>query len=240
MCPLTKTVEPSQAEKRAQYLASIGGCVDETPARSAPNVPPATEAELRPLRAALYCQPTALDECWHKMHEVWPVAHAPYRYEVSAEGRLLGAWPLSDPPDESVTCCTRRAARQVTLPPPGHALTFDDGAGPSPELCGDKVPPLGTLTKQQIKEVITTTDPLVRACYEVGLAKQPLLEGRVTLKFAIAPNGAVWGVAVESNTTSPDIACCISQVARTWHFPEPAGGGFVIVSYPFVLQLGRD
>jgi hypothetical protein len=29
---------------------------------------------------------------------------------------------------------------------------------------------------------------------------------------------------------------CITQKIRTWKFPEPKGGGIVIVNYPFILK----
>lgn len=230
LCPVFGTAE----ERRAKYLMSIGGCVDNTASSAAPSATPATEAEAKVLQAALYCERTPLDECWDRMTAVWPSASAPYRYEVNAEGRLLGAWPLIDPPDEAVTCCARRAARLVTLPAPGHALTFDDG--PMPEQCGYEGVPHGSLTKPELQGVIAMSDALLRQCYHAGLTTLPTLEGRVTLKFVVAPNGTVPDVMVLSNTTTPDIACCISRVARTWHFPNPVGGRRVIVEYPFVFE----
>lgn len=235
MCPLTEPVE----QKRAEYLTSIGGCLDDTPADFAPTQSRATDAETRPLRAALYCQTTPLDACFAKMDAVWPASQAPYRYEVSAEGRVLGAWPLVAPPDDAVTCCVRRAARQLTLPPPGRALTFDDGLREIVPLCGNGSASGTGLIKEEIKEVITQTDPLIRACYETGIAKRPGLEGRVTLRFVIAADGSVAGVTVKSYTVTADVACCISQVARQWRFSQPRGVPHVAVEYPFVLELYR-
>jgi hypothetical protein len=36
---------------------------------------------------------------------------------------------------------------------------------------------------------------------------------------------------------APELDRCINGVVARWRFPRPAGGGNVIVSYPFVLRV---
>ena len=77
----------------------------------------------------------------------------------------------------------------------------------------------------------------VKICYERELAAQPTLAGRVTIKFIILGTGAVQMAAVaESTIGDANVESCIAQAVRRWRFPEPDGGGIVIVTYPFDLE----
>lgn len=96
----------------------------------------------------------------------------------------------------------------------------------------------GTLPKSAIRASIREAVPRVRACYESRLAMLPDLEGRLEVRFIILPSGEVGPVATES-PGSLDLALevCVARVVRSLRFPPPNGGGIVIVTYPFVLQL---
>lgn len=93
----------------------------------------------------------------------------------------------------------------------------------------------GSLDKATIKEVIQGESDKVRFCYEKELANNPSLgAGQVMLKFTIGADGKVQATSVESSTLgSAPVEQCLTQAASRWVFPEPKGGGVVVVNYPF-------
>lgn len=96
----------------------------------------------------------------------------------------------------------------------------------------------GSLLKSVIREVIGRNIESVRRCYREARGAWPELEGRVVLKFVIRPDGKVGDVAIVDNDTRVDaVACCIRGTTRGWVFPPPEGGGRVVVTYPFVLNI---
>lgn len=94
----------------------------------------------------------------------------------------------------------------------------------------------GSLSKEVIRRNIQRHLNEVRFCYERELSALPELEGRVQVKFVIAPSGAVQAAQVESSSLGNARAEeCIASALRRWSFPAPDGGGVVIVSYPFLF-----
>ncbi|HEY3358974.1 MAG TPA: TonB family protein [Polyangia bacterium] len=95
----------------------------------------------------------------------------------------------------------------------------------------------GSLDTNIIRRVIRAHVAEVRACYERQLRVNPGLSGRVTLQLVIGPQGDVVNVQRQSTTmSSPPLDACLIATARRWRFPAPAGGGAVMVTYPFTFQ----
>lgn len=100
----------------------------------------------------------------------------------------------------------------------------------------------GALDKELIRQVIQRNMGQIRYCYEKELQRKPELAGKVVIRFKIAGSGQVPEAKVHAGTTLKDVAlsdCIISRV-RNWRFPEPKGGGNVIVTYPFVFKSAGD
>lgn len=95
----------------------------------------------------------------------------------------------------------------------------------------------GSLPKDVIHEVIRRMIPQIQYCYERELQRMPGLFGKLSTEFVIGPTGAVTKVrAVQSTTGSPSLdACVVAKIAK-WKFPEPRGGGEVLVKYPFIFK----
>jgi len=94
----------------------------------------------------------------------------------------------------------------------------------------------GSLSKEVIRRIVHRHINEVKFCYERQLATRPDLSGRVSVKFIISGTGAVQMAAVESSTLGdPSVENCIASAVRRWTFPQPEGGGIVIVTYPFQL-----
>jgi TonB family protein len=92
----------------------------------------------------------------------------------------------------------------------------------------------GSLDKEIIRRIVRRHINEVRYCYDQALAAHPSLEGRVVTQFTIAPTGRVLASVLASSTLgSAAVESCVVNAVKRWEFPEPQGGGLVIVSYPF-------
>ncbi|MEM6995817.1 MAG: AgmX/PglI C-terminal domain-containing protein [Myxococcota bacterium] len=59
----------------------------------------------------------------------------------------------------------------------------------------------------------------------------------VRVQFTIDPTGSVARSAVLStDLPDPDVAQCVAAVVATWTFVRAAGGGNVVITYPFVFS----
>jgi len=105
-----------------------------------------------------------------------------------------------------------------------------------PRMSVGRVEAIGTLSKEAIRRVIHRHRNEVKFCYEQGLQSRPDLQGRVSMRFMIAPSGAVQVAAVQSSSLgNQQVESCVTSAVRRWTFPQPEGGGTVMVTYPFSL-----
>lgn len=95
----------------------------------------------------------------------------------------------------------------------------------------------GSLDKNIIRRYIRRKLPRIRYCYEKQLLTTPGLSGRISVNFTIAATGRV-PVAQANGMSQPAVGQCVAGVIRTIQFPRPAGGGTIIVSYPFKFRPG--
>jgi TonB family protein len=108
--------------------------------------------------------------------------------------------------------------------------------GRAPQIRSGAAMVKGSLSKEVIRRIVHRHINEVKFCYEKQLAKRPDLSGRVSVKFIISGTGAVQMAAVADSTIGdPQVENCIAQAVRRWTFPQPEGGGIVIVTYPFML-----
>ncbi len=96
----------------------------------------------------------------------------------------------------------------------------------------------GSYDKDQISRVIRAHMKEVRLCYRRGLALNPNLKGRVSIKFMIDGKGKIPGAVVEKSTlTDPRVGDCIAEHMLTWTFRAPICGTSIVV-YPFMFEPG--
>jgi hypothetical protein len=98
---------------------------------------------------------------------------------------------------------------------------------------------IGSLDRAQIDAVVKRNMAQIRYCYQRELNKNPALSGKVNVKFVIAKDGSVSQAVTKSSTLgNPVVESCINSRILRFAFPEPKGGGIVIVSYPFLFAPG--
>jgi hypothetical protein len=97
---------------------------------------------------------------------------------------------------------------------------------------------LGALTREEIEAVIRRHEGDVRYCYELELQHDPDLHGKLALTWTIGPQGAVQEAELAETTLGGDaqVERCLLERVRGWIFPEPRGGGQVVVTYPWMFK----
>lgn len=104
------------------------------------------------------------------------------------------------------------------------------------KLGGDPII-MGALDKSLIDAVIKRNMAQIKYCYQRELTKNPSLGGKIVVKFVIAKDGTVSSASTKASTmNSPAVEECINGRFIRFQFPEPKGGGIVIVSYPFLFS----
>ncbi len=96
---------------------------------------------------------------------------------------------------------------------------------------------LGSLDRDAIGRVARAHQGDIRQCYETALQRDPPLRGVARARIVISPRGEVRSASIaEGQGIHPDVDACIETKIRRWRFPDPPGGGLVIVVFPFVFQ----
>lgn len=96
---------------------------------------------------------------------------------------------------------------------------------------------LGALDKSLIDAIIERHLPQLRHCYVREQEDFPDLSGKIIVKFVIAKDGSVSSAATKSSTMeNAAVEQCLNGRFMRFQFPQPKGGGIVIVSYPFIFS----
>lgn len=101
---------------------------------------------------------------------------------------------------------------------------------------------VGGLSKEVIGKVIQRHWNEIKYCYEKELQKDPNLQGKVSVMFTIDGTGSVADASVTEDSVGSNraVSSCMAQRIRRWKFPEPKGGGQVIVTYPWVFRAAGE
>jgi hypothetical protein len=118
-----------------------------------------------------------------------------------------------------------------------HADGFDGRKAKIPSARIDKDTDVsGDISKDVVRRVVHGHLMEVRRCYNLALAKNPHLEGRVTIQFMINEMGKVPKSIVQDNDTKDAaVGKCIADAAKRWTFPRGGSGGIALITYPFML-----
>ncbi len=127
--------------------------------------------------------------------------------------------------------------RQRALEPPAET----EVPPPPPPSPGGDTRVLGSLSSDVVRGVIKANLARFRRCYEQALKLSPDLEGKLQVRFVVAPDGHVAQAAESSSPPFPSATVreCVLDTTRSLVFPKPAGGGVVVVVYPFVFKTAR-
>ena len=94
----------------------------------------------------------------------------------------------------------------------------------------------GPLPPEQIKAVVLENLSVFRDCYEQARRTNARLQGKVTVKLEIDPDGIVRRSAdVRSDLPDASVVACVVDAYRTLRFPKPSSG-VVTVYFPLIFN----
>lgn len=140
---------------------------------------------------------------------------------------------------------TRSKMVAVELSPGGRARSLPNLSSLPPErqasFCGDPSDAIrdevgGRLPPQVIQHIVRNRYPEIRKCYEMGLAVNPNLKGRIVTRFIIGRDGLVSGAHIVENEI-PDcrVTECVREAIAGCVFPRPEDGTVAVV-YPIKVE----
>jgi hypothetical protein len=96
----------------------------------------------------------------------------------------------------------------------------------------------GRLPPEVIQRIVRQNFGRFRLCYENGLRNKPQLQGKISVRFVIEPDGAVSSVA-NAGSDLPDagVVSCVTRAFKNLSFPQPESGKVVVV-YPLMFAPG--
>ena len=100
-------------------------------------------------------------------------------------------------------------------------------------------PSVGNYCKQaDILRVVNSRQRAITYCYEKQLARNPELNGKVTLSWNIGLDGKVMKVWVAgSSLKNGQVESCMTRSVKRWKFTKP-DGGICQIRFPFVFNSG--
>ncbi|MEO8178942.1 MAG: AgmX/PglI C-terminal domain-containing protein [Deltaproteobacteria bacterium] len=94
------------------------------------------------------------------------------------------------------------------------------------------------LNPEQIGRVVRARNGAFRACYESAAARDPKLQGGVTVSFTVSPDGSVAARIASSSLDNARVESCMLRTFSRLHFPsadKPTNATF-----PFIFRPGKD
>jgi hypothetical protein len=94
----------------------------------------------------------------------------------------------------------------------------------------------GHLAPEKIRDVMRRQQASLSDCFEAHLERHPAFQGKVTLLFAIEPDGRVSDTSVvQSDFADCEVTQCLRAHLAGLTFPPPEGGA-VMVQYPISVE----
>jgi hypothetical protein len=158
----------------------------------------------------------------------------------STDSSLIGVlydWPAPPPePKKRLTIADVMKMPQVVLPEEQPKRFGRGFRGPQVRMGAVSVS--GRLPPEVIQRIVRQNFGRFRLCYENGLRRNPVLQGRVAVRFVIGRDGVTSNVG-NGGSDLPDSAVvgCVVRQFKNFEFPQPEGG-IVTVVFPIMFTPG--
>jgi TonB family protein len=94
--------------------------------------------------------------------------------------------------------------------------------------------------KQAIQDYFAAPVEHITSCYQRALGNTVRLRGKVTVRFALGPEGQVLQTGISSSSLpNPPTQQCILRAVQRHHWPSPPNG-FTEISYPLDFEQTSD
>jgi TonB family protein len=95
----------------------------------------------------------------------------------------------------------------------------------------------GGLSKEAVRSALAENRLAIKDCYESSLLTHGKLEGRMTFRWVISPEGPVSTVRLQSSSFNiPQFDSCVEAVVKATVFPKAPNMQPTTVTYPFIFQ----
>jgi hypothetical protein len=135
----------------------------------------------------------------------------------------------------------------ATAPATAAATAPATAKKPAPAAAAPRADVVGALDKDTIRKVVVGTIGDIKACYDVALAENKHLAGRIVVKMTVVTKDGKGHVSEgeivpndDGDLNSAKMQQCILEVLSRAEFPPSADGEPVVIGYPFVFATGND
>ena len=98
---------------------------------------------------------------------------------------------------------------------------------------------IGAMSKEAVRKVVHDQIGMIVQC--TNTYGRPGESGKFGMKFIIRAAGNVTDAEIVGSTLANErLEKCILAAPQYWHFPPPDGGGIVIVTYPFAIEMPAE
>jgi hypothetical protein len=205
----------SRAKPRALHVSSTGLTLGNGPGQE----PLRKQGDTQELLAWLS---TTIDESseWELTADPELPASAVLPILAVAKGVVVGVAPAAEVPTDPAV-----AADASETPTTKTTASVRSGA----------ITVSGRLPPEVIQRIVRANYGKLRTCYEQGLARDPKLQGRVSVRFVIDREGKVSNVGNGGSDLRDDkVTSCVTKTFYGMHFPQPESG-IVTVVYPIMF-----
>jgi Ca-activated chloride channel family protein len=120
----------------------------------------------------------------------------------------------------------------------GHGRLGGGHATSAPKVRLGDAAVVGSLPREVIQRIVRQNFGRFRTCYEQGLARDPKLAGRLTVRFTIGRDGGVSNAADGGSSVNDSaVQACIVSSVHALAFPSPETG-IATVTLPITLEPG--
>jgi tRNA A-37 threonylcarbamoyl transferase component Bud32 len=161
------------------------------------------------------------------------VAEPPTTTQAPAPATVVDSAAQAAAPDPAL------APAPTTVPASAPTLFVKNRGNEQREIksYGGEAGVIGSLDKEVIQKFIRKHMSEVKWCYEQALRQDPTVNGKVLISFVISPLGHVLQTKIKETTMhNAGVEECLRAKVMRWKFPEPKGGGIVVVNYPFIFK----
>ncbi len=105
------------------------------------------------------------------------------------------------------------------------------------EVSGSGADFVGTVDKEQVRRVVRSILAQIKNCFDRALVTNSSLEGKVIIYWKVIEQGHVTVSNVkEAPADLQAVGECVARRIKEQRFPEPPGGSYYEVSYPFLMS----
>lgn len=163
--------------------------------------------------------------------------HSPAPQGMSPTDKAASGTPETPVASSSVPAASSEIPTAKTTPAVGSATAAPTAsAGASDRSQGNEKAATADRNVNDYMEIVQNNRDKFRACYETSQKAHPDMQGKVVLKFVLAPDGSIKEAGIDkgnSDIADADLDRCLTAALKTLVFPASKRRMESVVRYPF-------